>query len=81
MDGTPTLCMNEFILGFIDAKKIDFGNPFPSTSLMPPKEFVLSANDAVLADVQEAVRNFDKLVDAHELRVLHYDAYGKVFIK
>ena len=81
MDGTPTLRMNEFMLGSIDAKNIDFGNPFPSTSLMPPKEIVLSANDAVLVDIQGAVRNFDRLVDAHELRVLHYDAYGKDFIK
>jgi carnitine O-acetyltransferase len=81
MDGTPTLRMNEFMLGSLAAKKIDFGSPLPSTSLAPPKEIVLTANDAVLADVQEAVRNFDKLVAAHDLRVLHYDVYGKNFIK
>ncbi|KAF8500895.1 acyltransferase ChoActase/COT/CPT [Russula emetica] len=69
MDGTPTLRMNEFMLGSLAAKKIDFGSPLPT------------ANDAVLADVQEAVRNFDKLVAAHDLRVLHYDVYGKNFIK
>jgi carnitine O-acetyltransferase len=73
--------MNESMLGSLDAKKIDFGSPLPSTSLTPPKEIVLSANDAVLADIQGAMRNFDKLVDAHDLRVLHYDAYGKDFIK
>lgn len=81
MDGTPTLRMNEFMLGALAAKKIDFGSPLPSTSLAPAKEIVLTANDAVLADVQEAVRNFDKLVAAHDLRVLHYDFYGKNFIK
>jgi carnitine O-acetyltransferase len=81
MDGTPTLRMNEFMLGSLAAKKIDFGSPLPSTSLAPPKEIVLAANDAVLADVQEAVRNFDKFVAAHDLRVLHYDVYGKNFIK
>jgi carnitine O-acetyltransferase len=81
MDGTPTLRMNEFMLGSLATKRIDFGNPLQSTSLAPPKEIVLTANDAVLADVQEAVRNFDKLVAAHELRVLHYDDYGKNFIK
>jgi carnitine O-acetyltransferase len=73
--------MNEFILGSLDAKKINFGSPFPSTSPTPPKEIVLTANDVVLADIQEAMRNFDKLINAHELRVLHYDAYGKDFIK
>jgi carnitine O-acetyltransferase len=81
MDGTPTLRMNEFMLGSLDAKKIDLGSPLSSASLAPPKEIVLIANDAVLDDVQKAVRNFDKLVAAHDLRVLHYDAYGKNFIK
>lgn len=81
MDGTPTLRMNEFMLGSLAAKRIDFGSPLPSTSLAPSKEIVLTANDVVLADVQEAVRNFDKLVGAHDLRVLHYDVYGKSFIK
>ena len=81
MDGTPTLRMNEFMLGSLDAKKIDLGSPLSSVSLAPPKEIVLIASDAVLADVRKAVRNFDKLVAAHDLRVLHYDAYGKDFIK
>jgi carnitine O-acetyltransferase len=81
MDGTPTLRMNEFMLGSLAAKKIDFGSPLPSTSLAPPKEIALTTNDVVLADVQEAVKDFDKLVAAHDLRVLHYDVYGKNFIK
>ena len=81
MDGTPTLRMNEFMLGSLDAKKIDLGHPLPNVSLAPPKEIVLTANDAVLANIQQAEKNFDKLVGAHELCVLHYDAYGKDFIK
>jgi carnitine O-acetyltransferase len=80
MDGTPTLRLNEFILGSLDAKKIDFGPP-SSSPLTPPREIVLTANDAVLADIKEAEKNFDKFVGAHELCVLHYDAYGKDFIK
>jgi hypothetical protein len=67
--------MNEFMLGSLAAKKIEF-SPLPSTSLVPPKEVVLTANDAVLADVQEAVRNFDKLVAAHhDRRVLENPGY------
>jgi carnitine O-acetyltransferase len=81
MDGTPTLRMNEFMLGSLDAKKIDLGHSLPNMSLRSPKEVVLVANNAVLEDIQEAEKNFDKLVGAHELRVLHYDAYGKDFIK
>ena len=73
--------MNEFMLGSLAVKKVDFGSALQSTSLAPPKEIVLYANDAVLVDVQEAVKNFDKLVAAHDLHVLHYDVYGKNFIK
>jgi len=81
MDGTPTLRMNEFMLGSLDVKKIDLGHPSPEVDPMPPKEIVLTANDAVLSDIKQAEKNFDELVGAHELRVLHYDAYGKEFIK
>jgi carnitine O-acetyltransferase len=81
MDGTPTLRMNEFMLGSLAAKKIDLGHPSPNISLKPPKEIILTASDAVHADIQQAEKNFDELVGAHELRVLHYDAYGKDFIK
>ena len=81
MDGTPTLRMNEFMLGSLDAKKIDLGPLSPNTNLTPPKEIVLTANDSVLVDIKEAEQTFDKLVGAHELCVLHYDGYGKDFIK
>ncbi|KAI0297636.1 acyltransferase ChoActase/COT/CPT [Russula brevipes] len=81
MDGTPTLRMNEFVLGSLDAKRIDLGHPSPGTSLAPPKEIIITANDTILADIQQAEKNFDNLIDAHELRVMHYDAYGKDFIK
>jgi carnitine O-acetyltransferase len=80
MDGTPTLRLNEFMLGCLDAKKINLDSP-SSSALAPPREIVLIANDAVFTDIKEAEKNFDKLVGAHELCVLHYDAYGKDFIK
>ncbi|KAH9080431.1 acyltransferase ChoActase COT CPT [Lactarius deliciosus] len=81
MDGTPTLRLNEFILGSLAADGIELGSPTPSPLLTPPSEIILTANDAVLADVKEAEKNFDKLVGSHDLQVLHYDAYGKNLIK
>jgi len=81
MDGTPTLRLNEFILGSLAAKEIDLGTSSPSSLLTPPSEIVLTANDAVLVDVKEAEKNFDTLVGSHDLQVLHYDAYGKNLIK
>ncbi|KAF8272209.1 hypothetical protein EI94DRAFT_1718731 [Lactarius quietus] len=41
----------------------------------------VDANDAVLADVKEAEKNFDMLANSHDLKVLLYDAYGKNLIK
>jgi len=73
--------MNEFMLGSLDAKKIDLGHPSLNVYPTPPKEIVLTANDAVLSDIKQAERNFDKLVGAHELPVLRYDAPGKDFTK
>lgn len=73
--------MNEFVLGSLDAKRTDLGHPSPGTSLAPPKEIIITANDTILADIQQAEKNFDNLIGAHELRVMHYDAYGKDFIK
>ncbi|KAI0260206.1 acyltransferase ChoActase/COT/CPT [Gloeopeniophorella convolvens] len=81
MDGTPTLRLNEYLLGSLAANEIDLGSPTPRASRAPPSEIVLTANDAVLADVKQAETNFDKLVGAHDLRVLQYDAYGKEYIK
>jgi carnitine O-acetyltransferase len=69
------------MLGSLDAKKIDLGPPSPNSSPTLPREIILTANDVVLADIKQAEENFDKLVGAHELCVLHYDAYGKDFIK
>ena len=69
------------MLGSLAAKGIDLGSPSPSSLLTPPAEIVLTANDAVLTDVKEAEKNFDKLVGSHDLQVLHYDAYGKNLIK
>ncbi|KAI0320157.1 acyltransferase ChoActase/COT/CPT [Amylostereum chailletii] len=81
MDGTPTLRLNEFILAALAAKKIDLGPPTPSSSLPKPQEITFKTNATVLEDISTAEKNFDKLVGAHDLEVLHYDAYGKNFIK
>lgn len=58
MDGTPTLRLNDFMLGTLAAKEIDLGAPSPSHLLTPPAEIYLTANDAVLMDLKEAKRKF-----------------------
>ncbi|KAI0051392.1 acyltransferase ChoActase/COT/CPT [Auriscalpium vulgare] len=80
MDGTPTLRLNEFIFGALAAGKVDL-SPASHAALPAPAEITFATNDAVLADVRAAEAAFDTLVGAHDLHVLHYDAYGKALIK
>ncbi|KAI0248595.1 hypothetical protein BJV78DRAFT_1363456 [Lactifluus subvellereus] len=64
MDATPTLRLNEFMLGSLDAKKINLDPPTPSPPPTLPREVIPTANDAVLADIKQAEKNFDELVGA-----------------
>ncbi|KII86664.1 hypothetical protein PLICRDRAFT_114012 [Plicaturopsis crispa FD-325 SS-3] len=84
MDGTTTLRMNEFVLASLAANKVDLGAPRTAStgaSLPPPTElpFVLDAKST--AYIRAAEERFDALVGAHDLHVLHYEGYGKDFIK
>ncbi|KAI9432850.1 hypothetical protein H4582DRAFT_2082994 [Lactarius indigo] len=73
MDDTPALRLNEFILTWL---------PHGTSSLTPSHEIVFTANnDAVLADMKEAERNFSKFVGSHDLQVLHYDTYSENLVK
>lgn len=84
MDGTPTLRMTEFIIGALGQGKIDLGAPrAPDTgrSLPAPEEltFVLDAKSE--GHVKQAEADFDTLVGSHDMEVLHYEGYGKEYIK
>jgi hypothetical protein len=81
MDGTPTLRMNEFILAALAAGKIDLGSPIPSKSLPTPKEITFGLAPVNQTDIIASEAAFDKLVGAHDLHVLQFDAYGKEYIK
>ncbi|KAJ3904455.1 acyltransferase ChoActase/COT/CPT [Lentinula edodes] len=84
MDGTPTLRMNEFILAAIAQNKINLGPPRTSeteVSLPQPVEIKFVLNDKIRKDVASAEERFDNLVADHDLHVLHYEGYGKNYIK
>ncbi|KAF5374161.1 hypothetical protein D9615_008834 [Tricholomella constricta] len=81
MDGTPTLRMNEFMLASLARGKADLGAPVADTALPAPTELVFATDDKVRTLVKEAEQRFDELVGKHDLHVLHYEAYGKAFIK
>jgi carnitine O-acetyltransferase len=84
MDGTPTLRMNEFALAAIARKKIDLGPERTSETgarLPAPVQLKFVINDQVRQLVHSAEEHFDKLVSNHDLHVLHYEGYGKSYIK
>ncbi|KAJ3715521.1 acyltransferase ChoActase/COT/CPT [Lentinula raphanica] len=84
MDGTPTLRMNEFVLAAIAQNKINLGPPRSSetaTLLTQPKEISFVLNDRIQDAVASAEERFDKLIGDHDLHVLHYEGYGKNYIK
>ncbi|KAJ3733326.1 acyltransferase ChoActase/COT/CPT [Lentinula guzmanii] len=84
MDGTPTLRMNEFILAAVAQNKINLGPPRTSETavLLPrPKEISFVVNDEIREAVASAEKRFEKLVADHDLHVLHYQGYGKDYIK
>ncbi|KAJ3777932.1 acyltransferase ChoActase/COT/CPT [Lentinula raphanica] len=84
MDGTPTLRMNEFVLAAIAQNKINLGPPRSSETanlLTQPKEISFVLNDRIQDAVASAEERFDKLIGDHDLHVLHYEGYGKNYIK
>jgi len=81
MDGTPTLRLNDFMLGALAAGKIDHGSSQPRSSLPAPVEVKFTVDDKVKTYVKNAEKNFDELIGGHELEVLHYEGYGSSHIK
>ncbi|KAI0755122.1 acyltransferase ChoActase/COT/CPT [Daedaleopsis nitida] len=84
MDGTPTLRMNEFILAALAAGKIDLGPPRTAetgTDLAPPQELAFAFDAPTKQYIADAEKHFDALVGEHDMEILHYEGYGKEYIK
>ena len=84
MDGTPTLRMTEFAIGALQHGKIDLGAPRTAatgSALDSPTELTFVLDAAARAHIAQAEADFDALVGAHDMAVLHYEGYGKEFIK
>lgn len=76
MDGTPTLRLNEFVLGSLAAKKADLGAPRSEGTgkgLSAPTELTFVVDDKVKGHVQRAEEAFDELVGKHDIHVRSSD--------
>lgn len=81
MDGTPTLRLNEFVLAALAHGKVDLGSAPAGAQLEPPQELTFTLDTPTKKNISESEARFDTLVGAHEMEVLHYEGYGKEFIK
>ena len=71
MDGTPTLRMNEFVLGSLALGKADLGLPRSAgTEKDPPRpEELVFATDATVRGLVADEKRFEQLVGAHDMEV------------
>ena len=84
MDGTPTLRLNEFMLASLAHGKVDLTpsrTPETGASLPVPSELTFVLDDATKTNIAAAEEHFDALVGQHDMEVLHYEGYGKEYIK
>lgn len=87
MDGTPTLLLNEYVnrelrkikpLEFLKSLNTDH-----STSIgeYEPEHLKFNVASPVKKAISSALSNFNAEIDNHDLKVLHYNKYGKNQIK
>ncbi|KAG5644914.1 hypothetical protein DXG03_007466 [Asterophora parasitica] len=96
MDGTPTLRLNEFILASLAHNKVPLGperTESTAADLPVPTELKFTLDAQLNTLIKDAEGRFDELVGKHDLhchlmlmhapyeQVLHYEAYGKNYIK
>lgn len=83
LDGTPTLRMNDFVLTSLDKGKIDLELPAEERNKEPlvPEEIKFVTDAQVESAVKKALNGFAEVMGEHEIRVVHFDRYGKDVIK
>lgn len=86
MDGTPTLFLNTFVcqqLRKIDQSKFinSVFEPVRETDYHQPKLLPFVITPRISESVQAAQIQFRDVIEEHDLRVWHYNRYGKEFMK
>lgn len=70
LDGTPTLRMNEFVLGALDKGKIELElSSGRNSTPLQVEEIKFDTDSTVEGHVKTAVDNFSKIISEHELIV------------
>ncbi|EFQ99217.1 carnitine O-acetyltransferase [Nannizzia gypsea CBS 118893] len=81
MDGTPTHRLNDYVNQLIFSNGLDYSNPSIRSNLPEPQPLNFELNPTILEDISTATKDFEALINKHELRVQAFQAYGKGLIK
>ncbi|EJS42473.1 cat2p [Saccharomyces arboricola H-6] len=85
MDGTPTLFLNNYVCQQLNKLNVDefVNKTFTSTSKaeLKPLELPFIITPKINKAIESAQLQFKETIDEHDLRVWHYNKFGKTFIK
>ncbi|ODV90646.1 hypothetical protein CANCADRAFT_2379 [Tortispora caseinolytica NRRL Y-17796] len=82
MDGTPTCRLNEYVSDLTLNRKLtaeELGSNAGGAAV--PAEIVFKYSPEVQAAIKKAHKSFTETIEAHQVRVLKYDKFGKNLIK
>ncbi|KAJ3323237.1 Carnitine O-acetyltransferase mitochondrial [Boothiomyces sp. JEL0866] len=81
MEATITHRACDYILQNLNDGKIQLGPDTISTSLSLPKKLNFDLNPSIYRYIQNAGKQFDAVVEKHDLEVVTFQGYGKNLIK
>ncbi|RKO88367.1 acyltransferase ChoActase/COT/CPT [Blyttiomyces helicus] len=81
MDATPTSRMCDWIVESITKDTLNYGPATVAPALPAPTKLNFNLTPALESTIAEAGKKFDAVIDAHDVRVVAFEAYGKKAIK
>ncbi|WWC57528.1 uncharacterized protein I303_100060 [Kwoniella dejecticola CBS 10117] len=84
LDGTPTLRLNEFMLGSLQAGKIPLElpeNEKAKTPMPAPQELGFELDEQLKSVIAKSKEGFGKEMSLQDLKMINFEGYGKELIK
>ena len=81
MDGTPTHRLNDYINMLVFNNQLDLADSRVRAELPKPVLLPFHVNTVVTDEIYCAIKDFEKLISLHDLKVQAYQGYGKGLIK
>ncbi|KAF4952363.1 hypothetical protein FGADI_6795 [Fusarium gaditjirri] len=81
MDGTPTHRLNDYVNDLIFGNKLDFSDPSIRSNLPEPQVVKFDITKEVQSEIDRATKDFNDVINKHQLAVQAYQGYGKGLIK